>query len=80
VMQHGTQAQAQLVRQAIEAGGREALGDVVAAVHATGALDATRMLAQQEATLAQEKISMLPASIFKDVLLQLCSFAVARNY
>lgn len=80
VMQHGTPAQAQLVRQAIEAGGREALGDVVAAVHATGALDATRVLARQEATLAQEKISVLPASIFKDVLLQLCSFAVARNY
>lgn len=80
VMQHGTAEQASLVRNAIVEGGREAFAEVIAAVKACGALEAAHVHAQREAALAAENIAELPPSIFKESLLQLCSFAVARNY
>jgi octaprenyl-diphosphate synthase len=80
VMQHGTPEQAALVRGAIENGGRDDFAAVLAAIQATGALDETRRHAQAEAKLAIDAISTLPPSIFKDALLQLSNFAVARNH
>ncbi|OYD52894.1 octaprenyl diphosphate synthase [Thauera propionica] len=80
VMQHGTPEQAALVRGAIENGGRDDFAAVLAAIQATGALDETRRHAQAEAKLAIDAISTLPPSIFKDALLQLSDFAVARNH
>ena len=80
VMQHGTPEQAALVRGAIENGGRDDFAAVLAAIQATGALDETRRHAQVEAKLAIDAISTLPPSIFKDALLQLADFAVARNH
>ena len=80
VMQHGTAEQAALVRGAIENGGRDDFAAVLAAIQATGALDETRRYAQAEAKLAIDAISVLPPSIFKDALLQLSDFAVARNH
>lgn len=80
VLQHGNADQAGVVRRAIEEGGREAFPAVIEAVRATGALEATREVARQEAKLASEIIADLPPSIFKNSLLQLCSFAVGREY
>ena len=80
VMQHGKPEEAALVRRAIEEGGRELFEDVMAAVHANGALDATRALAQSEADQAAALLDELPPSKSKEVLLQLCSFAVARSH
>jgi len=80
VMQHGSAVQAELVRKAIEEGGRDAFPEVIEAVKSCGALEATREFASLEAQRAAELISALPASVFKESLLQLCSFAVARNY
>ncbi|MFC3668548.1 polyprenyl synthetase family protein [Uliginosibacterium paludis] len=80
VMQHGTPEQASLVRTAIEEGGRDAFAEVIAAVNACGALEAASACAAAEAKLAAENITELPPSIFKESLLQLCSFAVARTY
>lgn len=80
VMQRGTPEQAALVRNAIEHGGRDDFAAVLGAIRATGALEETRRHAQAEARLAIEAISTLPPSIFKDALLQLSDFAVARNH
>ncbi len=80
VMQHGTPAQAALVRNAIENGGRDDFAAVLAAIRATGALEETRRHAQAEARLAMDAISVLSPSIFKEALLQLSDFAVARNH
>ncbi|MCK2088849.1 octaprenyl diphosphate synthase [Thauera aromatica] len=80
VMQRGTPEQAALVRNAIEHGGRDDFAAVLGAIRATGALEETRRYAQAEARLAIEAISTLPPSIFKDALLQLSDFAVARNH
>ncbi|WP_026258856.1 polyprenyl synthetase family protein [Uliginosibacterium gangwonense] len=80
VMQHGSPEQAKLVREAIETGGREAFPAVIEAVKATGALEATQEFARREAQIAASLLSDLPSSIFKNSLLQLCSFAADRNY
>ena len=80
VMQHGSPAEAALVRNAIEHGGREDFAAVLAAIQNTGALAETRRHAQAEAKLAMDAISVLPPSNFKDALLQLSDFAVRRNH
>lgn len=80
VMQHGTPEQAALVRGAIENGGRDDFAAVLAAIQSTKALDEARRYAREEADRAIDAISTLSPSIFKDALLQLSDFAVARNY
>ena len=80
VMQHGNPEQAALVRNAIENGGRDDFAAVLAAIQATGALEAARKVARAEADRAIDAISVLPPSIFKNSLLQLSDFAVARNH
>ena len=80
VMQNGTPEQALCVRRAIENGGRDDFAKVLAAIHATGALEHARNQAKAEADLAVAAIESLPASTHKDCLLELCLFAVARTF
>jgi octaprenyl-diphosphate synthase len=80
VMQHGTPRQAAVVRRAIEEAGREDFAEVMAAIQETNALAATREFARREATAARAALGLLPPSAHADSLLQLCDFAVARNY
>ena len=80
VMQHGTPAQAALVRGAIEHGGRDDFAAVLTAIQEGGALAETLRYAQAEAKRAIEAISVLPPSNFKDALLQLSDFAVRRKH
>ena len=79
-MQHGTPEQSALVRQAIEEGGREAFPAVLEAIRSCGALDETRRRAAEESERAKAAISALPASLFKESLLKLSDFAVARDH
>jgi octaprenyl-diphosphate synthase len=80
VMQKGTSEQADRVRHAIENGGRDEFEAVLAAIRSTGALDHAMRCAQLEADLAKRSLDHLPASTYKDSLLELCLFAVARSY
>jgi len=80
VIETGTPEQAALVRRAIEEGGRDLFADVMEAIRATNALARTREQAKIEANLAKDALSVLPPSIFKNALLQLSHFAVAREY
>ncbi len=80
VMQNGTAEQADCVRKAIENGGREDFPAVLAAIRATNALEHTKKKAEAEARRAAEAIQCLPASTYKDSLLELSSFAVARSF
>ena len=80
VMQHGTAAQAALVRHAIEGGGRDDFAAVLAAIQSSGALEETRRYAEAEAKLAIDAISVLPPSNYKEALLQLSDFAVRRKH
>ena len=80
VMQNGTPAQAECVRRAIEHGGREDFPGVLAAIHATGALEHTQKQASKEAERAAAALESLPASTYKDSLLELSAFAVDRSF
>jgi len=80
VMRHGSAAQSACVRNAIESGGRESFPEVLAAIHATGALQETLQRAEQEVALAQKAIDFLLPSQYRESLLELSSFAVRRKY
>ena len=80
VMQNGSAEQAACVRHAIENGGREDFPAVLDAIRMTGALEHAKRQAQAEADLAATALDLLPASTYKDSLLELCLFAVARSY
>jgi octaprenyl-diphosphate synthase len=80
VMQHGTEAQAACVRQAIEHGGRDDFPAVLDAIRNSGALGYARARAAEEARLASASIEALGDSIYRKALLQLCLFAVERNH
>lgn len=80
VMQHGKPEQRALVRSCIENGDEQHFDAILSAISESGALAYTRDKAAAAAQLAAESISHLPASQFKDSLLQLCAFAVSRNH
>lgn len=79
-MQRGSPEQASLVRRAIEQGGRDDFSAVLAAIKATGALQEARRRAQAETEAALQELDLLPASPYKESLVQLSAFAVARDH
>jgi octaprenyl-diphosphate synthase len=79
VLKHGTPEQAACVRKAIEADGRDMFTQVLAAVRASGALAAAHTCAQTEAQAAVAALAELPASIYKNALIELPTFSVARR-
>lgn len=79
-MSHGTTTERDLIRHAIEQGEVERLDEIIQIVRRTGALEATRQAARDEAQRAQQHISALPPSQFKDALLTLSVLAVDRNF
>jgi len=80
LMEHGTPAQRELVRTCIEQGDEQHFDAVLSAVTSSGALDYTRREAESAARRAADAIADLPESVYKQSLLQLCSFAVDRNH
>jgi octaprenyl-diphosphate synthase len=80
-MKTGSREQAETVSKAIQNGGGEgALKAVLQVIHETDALGYARKKAEAESCMATEAISLLPDSNYKECLLQLATFAVARNY
>jgi octaprenyl-diphosphate synthase len=80
LMSHGTEEQRQLVRSCIENGDEQHFDTILAAITASGALDYTRRAAEVAAQRASDAIAALPASDYKDALLQLARFAVDRTH
>lgn len=79
-LREGTPEQATLVRQAIQQGGTQDLESIRQAVETAGALDYTARLAQDYANKAIKRLDALPPSIYRDALIELTQFAVARTY
>ncbi len=79
-MQHGSTAEAALIRNAIENSGLDNIDAVVETIHTTGALIYTASAAQVEAEKATDAISNLPASPYRDALQMLAEFSVNRSY
>lgn len=78
-MERGTPEQAKLIRQVIRKGGLEQLDDVLAIIHATGALDYTRQRAEQMADKALAELQALPPSPYRDSMAHLARLAVDRQ-
>ncbi len=79
-IKHGTDGEAALIRKAIREGGLDELKAVITAIERTGALDYTRRQAEVEVRTASAAIANVPDSEYRQHLLQLAQFAVARNY
>lgn len=79
-MRDGTAEQADLVRKAIQQGGSQDLEGIRAAVEAAGALDYTARLARDYAERAIDSLQVLPDNEFRDALIELTRFAVARTH
>jgi octaprenyl-diphosphate synthase len=77
-MQVGDDAQRQLIRGAIEQGGRDRVDEVLRAVESTNAIDYTSRLAAAEAAQAKAALDELPPSAFRSALATLADFSVAR--
>lgn len=80
VMKEGSPAQSDLVRLALEEGGRESFEDIILAVKSTGALKAAMQVAKDEVAIAQKSLNILPDTQYRDALIELSDFAVAREY
>jgi octaprenyl-diphosphate synthase len=79
-MRVGSAVQSATIREAIEQGGEGGFQPVLDVIQQTGALNYARKRAQAESDTASAAIMSLPESEYKECLLQLTTFAVARNY
>ncbi len=79
-MQHSNAAQAELIRNAIKQGGLEYIDEITDIIHHTGGLQYTFDQAQAEADKAKATIAFLPESDYKQALIFLADYAVARSY
>lgn len=79
VLRTGTPEEAAVVRRAIADGGLDEFEPVMAAIRNTGALAYARGAAEAEARRACAYLRSLPDSRYRDSLLHLASFAVART-
>ncbi len=79
-MEHGTEEQTQMIREAIEkANGMERLNDILAAMEETGSLEYTRKKAYQEADKAIAELDVLEDSVYKQALITLAHMSVHRS-
>jgi len=76
----GDAAQAGVIREAIEQGGREYAERVLEIIQATGSLDYTRAVAVAEADRAAESLRALPDSPERQALESLARFSVSRGF
>ena len=79
-MRTGNGGEREVIRHAIERGGKADLAAVVAAIHRTGALDYARECARAEANAASARLGHVPHSACRDSLLQLAHFSVERKF
>jgi octaprenyl-diphosphate synthase len=78
LMQHGNAEERTLAREAIEQGGTDRFDTIFSAITRSGALDYTLQCAEREARAAFDAILRFPDSIYKESLLDLCSYSTAR--
>jgi octaprenyl-diphosphate synthase len=78
-MERGSVQERALVRQAIQNGEVALLPQIVDIVRRTGALEATRSAARTEADKAVRCLDFLPASAYRDALLESCARSVERS-
>jgi len=79
-MRVGNEEQRQLIRGAIENGGREQIGPVMDAIESAGSLEYTARQAEAQAELARKALAPVPESAFKQALLDLTYYSIRRSH
>lgn len=79
-IQHGTEAEAEIIINAIKSGNRDVFNEVYAVVQKTQAIAYTEQRADEEAQKAIDALVKLPESRYKGALIALAKFSVQRNY
>ncbi len=79
LLQHGTAQERELVRNCIEHGDEEHFDDILDAITNSGALEYTRVKAEQASQRAILSLQRLKDSEHKNALIQLANFAVQRD-
>ena len=80
LMRNGTEHQCNLVRECIENGESSKFDEILEAITTSGALEYSRAQAQQACAQAIQALRSLPATDFKEALIQLAHFSVDRNH
>jgi octaprenyl-diphosphate synthase len=78
-MSRGSADERALIRGAIEHGEVERLHDIMLIVRRTGALEATRAAARSETDKARASLDVLPPSMAREALLELCVRSLDRS-
>lgn len=78
-MERGSSTERALIRAAIQYGEVDRLPDIVEIVRHTGAVAATREAARAEADKASRNLAQLPASVYRDALVDSCARSVERS-
>jgi octaprenyl-diphosphate synthase len=79
-MANGSAAERHMIREAIETGGTRNLKSIQLAIETSGGLRYTTERAQKEVEIAIAALAPLPASKYRDALVELAQFAVRRRY
>ncbi len=79
-LQKASPEQAQSLRHAIEHGGLDSLGRIIASIRDSGALERTHERALAHARAAREALISLPASDYRDALVALADYSVQRSF
>ena len=79
-MSVGNKTQRNIIRHAIEKGGRDNIDDVIDAIQSTDAIDYTAAKALEESASAIEMLKHIPASPYRDAMFALAEFSVNRSY
>jgi octaprenyl-diphosphate synthase len=79
-MAHGSAAERHMIREAIETGGTRNLTSIQLAIESAGGLRYTAERAREEVEIAIKALAPLPASKFRDGLVDLAQFSIHRRY
>jgi len=70
----------ELIDTTIRDGGLDRIGEIVDLIRSSGALDASRRKAEKRAEAARLAVSALPDSPWKDAMIALAAYSVARDH
>ena len=70
---------AEMIRDAIINGGKQHMQEIMQVIEATDAIAYTEDSANRQAQNAKQQIEMLPNNQYRDALVELTNFAIARN-
>lgn len=79
-MQHGSEQQAAIIREAIEQGQRDRIDDIIHIINVTGAIDYTADAAAREVMKAKQTLEVIDDSEYKTALLALADFSINRDH